>query len=92
MLLVCPEMIVLATPANLMRGVTANLGALATFDPGVRGLWIRTSLRKQGIQSLIMSVDIVKKVHRTVLFGDRSYVENKHRDFRSQVNLAIVFA
>jgi hypothetical protein len=56
------------------------------------GLWIRTSLSKQGVQSLVMTVDIVKKVHRTVLLRDRSHVQNKHRDFYTQVDLAIVSA
>ena len=66
--------------------------ATMVWRKSARWLWIGRPLGKHGIQSLVMTVDIVKKVHRAVLLRDRSYVQKKHRDFHSQIHLAIVSA
>jgi len=57
-----------------------------------RYLWIRRPFRKQRIQSFVVTVDVVEKVHCPVLLGDSSLVENQDRDLLREVNLPIVFA
>ena len=42
-------------------------------------LWIRRPLGKEGVQSLVVTIDIIEKVHRAVFLRDRGYVENKDR-------------
>ena len=57
-----------------------------------RCLRIRRAFRKQGIQPLVVTINIIEKVHSTVFLRDGGHVENKDRDLHRQVNLPIVFA